>query len=119
MEQKQINIIKEYHKTYNLYNLSIAFDKFLIPHENEKKQNAEISTPFSLRQEMINKIPNDFWNTPKKVFESCSGKGGFLLDIIDKFMNGLKELIKDDEERYRIIIEECVYYSDINKKIYL
>ena len=102
---------------YNLGNqkeLSNSIDKFLIPHELEKKQNAEISTPHELRKEMINKIPEDFWKTPKKVFEPCCGKGGFLLDIIDKFMEGLKDFIEDKEERYKLIIEECLYYSDIN-----
>jgi hypothetical protein len=110
--------IKEIFKL-NLYNkneLSKSIDKYLVPHINEKKQNAEVSTPSVLRKEMIDIIPSDFWKTPKKVFEPCSGKGGFLIDIIDKFMNGLKEVIEDDEERYRIIIEECLYYSDINKQ---
>lgn len=110
--------IKEIFKL-NLYNkneLSKSIDKYLVPHINEKKQNAEVSTPTALRKEMIDKIPSDFWTTPKKVFEPCSGKGGFLIDIIDKFMNGLKEVIKNDEERYRIIVEECLYYSDINKQ---
>ena len=110
--------IKEIFKL-NLYNkneLSKSIDKYLVPHINEKKQNAEVSTPLTLRKEMIDKIPSEFWTTPKKVFEPCSGKGGFLIDIIDKFMNGLKEVIKDDEERYRIIVEECLYYSDINKQ---
>ena len=110
--------IKEIFKL-NLYNkneLSKSIDKYLVPHINEKKQNAEVSTPSVLRKEMIDIIPSDFWKTPKKVFEPCSGKGGFLIDIIDKFMNGLKEVIEDDEERYKTIIEECLYYSDINKQ---
>jgi hypothetical protein len=110
--------IKEIFKL-NLYNkneLSKSIDKYLVPHINEKKQNAEVSTPSVLRKEMIDKIPSEFWTTPKKVFEPCSGKGGFLIDIIDKFMYGLKEIIKDEEERYRIIVEDCLYYSDINKQ---
>jgi adenine-specific DNA-methyltransferase len=100
----------------NKSELSKAIDKFLIPHENETKQNAEISTPVYLRQEMINKIPVEFWNTPKKIFEPCSGKGGFLIDIVNKFMIGLKDYIIDEEERYKLIVEECLYYSDINKQ---
>ena len=110
--------IKEIFKL-NLYNkneLSKSIDKYLVPHINEKKQNAEVSTPSSLRKEMIDIIPSDFWKTLKKVFEPCSGKGGFLIDIVDKFMNGLKEVIEDDEERYKTIVEECLYYSDINKQ---
>ncbi len=62
----------------NKKELSKLIDKYLIPQEIEKKQNAEVSTPYELREEMLNKIPEDFWTTPKKVFEPCSGKGGFL-----------------------------------------
>ena len=110
---EKINI-KEYHYKKDFCNLSKSIDKFLVPHENEKKQNAEISTPYSLRKEMLDKIPEDFWTTPKRVFEPCSGKAGFLIDIIDRFMNGLS-YIEDKEERYLVIVEECLYYSDINK----
>ena len=121
LNQKFNSIILEIKEIFklNLYNkneLSKSIDKYLVPHINEKKQNAEVSTPSTLRTEMIDKIPSDFWKTPKKVFEPCSGKGGFLIDIVDKFMNGLKEVIEDDEERYKIIVEECLYYSDINKQ---
>ena len=121
LNQKFNSIILEIKEIFklNLYNkneLSKSIDKYLVPHINEKKQNAEVSTPSTLRKEMIDKIPSDFWKTPKKVFEPCSGKGGFLIDIVDKFMNGLKEVIEDDEERYKIIVEECLYYSDINKQ---
>ena len=94
--------------------LSILIDKYLIPQELEKKSNAEVPTPFKLRQEMLDKMPTKFWKTPKKVFEPCSGKGGFVIDIIDRFMNGLKDYINDEKIRYKKIIEECLYFSDIN-----
>jgi hypothetical protein len=98
----------------NSKELSKLIDKYLIPQELEKKTNAEVSTPHKLRQEMLDTIPSDFWTTPKKVFEPCSGKGGFVIDIIDRFMDGLKELISDEKERYRTIVEECLYFGDIN-----
>ncbi len=81
--------------------LSELIDKYLIPQELEKKTNAEVSTPYKLRQEMLDKIPLDFWTKKNKVFEPfptllerlfivpmkpqkpCSGKGGFVVDIID------------------------------------
>ena len=40
--------------------LSNLIDKYLIPQELEKKSNAEVSTPFKLRQEMLDKIPVEF-----------------------------------------------------------
>ena len=95
--------------------LSKNVDKYLIPQELEKKNNAEVSTPYVLRNEMLDKIPSDFWTKPQKVFEPCSGKGGFLVDIVNRFMNGLTKLIPDKEERYRVIVEDCLYFSDINK----
>jgi len=94
--------------------LSNLIDKYLIPQELEKKSNAEVSTPFKLRQEMLGKIPVEFWTYIKKVFEPCAGKGGFIVDIIDRFMNGLEKTIPDEKERYRTIVEECLYFSDIN-----
>jgi hypothetical protein len=94
--------------------LSTLIDKYLIPQELEKKSNAEVSTPFKLRQEMLDKIPVEFWTSIKKVFEPCAGKGGFIIDIIDRFMNGLRKNIPDEKERYRTIVEECLYFSDIN-----
>ena len=95
--------------------LSQLIDKYLIPQELEKKENAEISTPFSLRQDMLQKIPNIFWTNVHKVLEPCVGKGGFLIDILDAFMKGLVNSIPNEEERYRTIVEECLYFSDINK----
>jgi len=94
--------------------LSNIIDKYLIPQKHEKKSNAEVSTPFKLRQEMLDKMPIEFWKSIKKVFEPCAGKGGFIVDIIDRFMNGLKDVIPNEKNRYKTIVEECLYFSDIN-----
>ena len=110
---KIIRTVKEL-SIKNNRELSNLIDKYLIPKELEKKSNAEVSTPFKLRQEMLDKIPCEFWKSIKKVFEPCSGKGGFIVDIIDRFMNGLEEAIPDEKERYKTIVEECLYFSDIN-----
>lgn len=37
-----------------------------------------------------------------------------MVDIIDRFMTGMEETIPDEKERYRVIVEECLYFSDIN-----
>jgi len=55
----------------NSEELSKLIDKYLIPEELEKKKNAEVSTPRKLRQEMLDKIPKNFWKKPQKVFEPC------------------------------------------------
>jgi hypothetical protein len=107
-----IKILKRYND--NLKQLSQLIDKYLIPQELEKKTNAEVSTPFKLRQEMLDKMPCEFWSKPQLVFEPCSGKGGFIIDIVDRFMEGLKDYEKDDKKRYKLIVEKCLYFSDIN-----
>ena len=63
---------------------------------------------------MLDKIPVEFFTSIKKVFEPCAGKGGFIVDIIDRFMIELKDSIPDEKERYKTIVEKCLYFSDIN-----
>ena len=102
----------------NTKELSKLIDKYLIPQELEKKKNAEVSTPYILRNEMLDLVTKygdpEFWTKPKKVFEPCSGKGGFLVDILTRFMEGLKGFEPDEKKRYKLIVEDCIYFSDIN-----
>jgi hypothetical protein len=98
----------------NSKKLSELIDKYLEATELEKSGNAEIPTLFKLRKKSLSKIPYDFWKTPKKIIEPCCGKGGYIVDIIDKFMIGLKDVIPNEKERYKTIVEECIYFSDIN-----
>ncbi|MHA2039830.1 MAG: Eco57I restriction-modification methylase domain-containing protein [Promethearchaeota archaeon] len=71
-----------------------------------KKTNAEILTPISLAQEMIDKIPPSFWKEKRKVFEPTCGKGVFLALAYDKFKKaGLSK---------KTILTECLYFADIN-----
>lgn len=98
----------------NCKELSLLIDKYFEATELEKKGHAEIPTIFKLRQESLNKAPLDFWKALRKVIEPCCGKGGFIIDIIDRFMKGLKDLIPDEKQRYKTIVEECIYFCDIN-----
>jgi hypothetical protein len=74
IEMIDINIIKDLF-IGNSNELSQLIDKYLIPQELEKKTNTEVSTPYKLRNEMLDKIPNEFWTKSHKVFEPCAGKG--------------------------------------------
>jgi len=115
-KKKLIRIIKKIFLTNIKNNTKISklIDQYLIPQELEKKSNAEVSTPYKLRNKMLDKIPLEFWTKKRKVFEPCSGKGGFIIDIIDRFMIGLKDRYKDKKKRYKIIVEKCLYFCDIN-----
>lgn len=54
--------------------------------EVDKLLFSEVNTPLELRQQILSKIPDAFWTCKKKVFEPCCGKGGFVIDIIEKFL---------------------------------
>lgn len=103
----------------NRKRLGELVDKYLLPTIEEKKQNAEVSTPVELRKEMINKLkeykPDVFTNKNIKIFEPCTGKGGFVVDLIDELMDGLNNVIKNEEERYKHILENCIYMSELNE----
>lgn len=81
---------------------------------SKKNRNklGEVGTPYQLRQDMINSLPVSFWKKPRLVLEPCCGKGGFLIDVIDKFMKYLN--IK--EGKYKYIVENLIFFADINKK---
>ena len=39
--------------------LSKCIDTYLVPQARDKKSNADVSTPFALRQDMPDKVPAD------------------------------------------------------------
>ena len=87
--------------------------KHLMPTIEEKKKFAEIPTPVSLVDEMLEKIPSVFWTKPKTVLEPCCGKGNFVIGIFDKLYEGMKEHKSNKVERCELIVTNCLYYGDI------
>lgn len=119
MEKNQIlTILNDIHYIYNNSNMkqvrTLIATKFT-PSKNETETHAEVSTPIILVEEMLNTIPQEFWTTPKKVFEPCCGKGNFILGIFEKFYNGLINTIPNISERCKTIMNECIYYADISE----
>lgn len=94
----------------NRTEFSKMVDAIFVPTKLEKKNFAEVSTPHSLRQDMLDRIPEDVWCRQSKVLEPCCGKGGFVVDIVHRFL----EVLGDDEETYRWVVENCIYFGDIN-----
>ena len=84
-----VNNIREIYSIAPAHKLRQLIEKHFIPTNDEKKQNAEIPTPIVLVEDMLDKIPIEFWKTIKKVFEPCCGKGNFVMKIFEKFFNGL------------------------------
>ena len=99
----------------NTKELSQLIDTLLIPQVNEKENHAEISSPYFLRQDMLDMLPAWLWsNSNHRFFEPCCGKSGFNIDIIDRLMKGLEKIIPDEEQRYKHIVTKMLFIADIN-----
>ena len=135
-----IDIIKDiidkyFDKSSNTYNISIQFkmnlqnliDKpkellelindCLKPKESEKKQFGEVFTPIKLVNEMLDKLPKEVWkNKDLKWLDPAVGMGNFPVIIYLKLMETLKDIIIDEKERKKHIIENMLYMCELNKK---
>ena len=108
-----INSIGEIYRIATPNNLRSLIEKHFIPSKDEKKNNAEIPTPVKLVDDMLSKIPIDYWNDIHTTFEPCCGKGNFVLGIFDMFFNGLETKIPDKVKRCKTIMTKCIYFSDL------
>ena len=89
--------------------------KHFIPTAHEERTNAEVPTPVKLVDEMLDRMPLEFWTSPNKVFEPCCGKGNFVLGIFDRFYKGLEAKYPDNIERCKVIMTQCIYYADLTR----
>ena len=80
-----VNNIREIYRTASSDKLRYLIAKHFIPTKEEKKDNAEIPTPVELVDEMLDKMPIDFWTKPKKIFQPSCCKSNFVLDIFHLF----------------------------------
>ena len=108
-----VNSIREIYRIATPNNLRSLIEKHFIPSKDEKKNNAEIPTPVKLVDDMLSKMPSEYWNEIHTTFEPCCGKGNFVLGIFDMFFKGLETKIPDKVKRCKIIMKECIYYADL------
>ena len=66
-----INNIREIYRIATPDKLRRLIETHFKPTNKEKEDHAEVTTPVSLVDEMLNKIPMEFWKSPKKVLEPC------------------------------------------------
>lgn len=87
----------------------------------ERKKHGEILTPFKELAgpmiKLVEKYDVDFWkNKNHKVLDSSAGYGTFLILAAYKFMVGLKDELPDEEERFKWIVENCLYYGELQAR---
>lgn len=86
--------------------------------EVEQKKFGEVMSDFDkVVKPMINELPDEYWTNPNlKILDNCNGTGPFPLLVIWKLMNGLKEIIKNEEERYKHIVENMIYVAELQPR---
>ncbi len=85
--------------------------------EIEKKRFGEVMTDLNLVKHILSRIPEEDFTNPKKTFiDFANGTGVFPLVVIYKLMNGLSKVFPDSNERYKHIIENQIFVSEIQPK---
>ncbi|MFV2015125.1 MAG: Eco57I restriction-modification methylase domain-containing protein, partial [Candidatus Heimdallarchaeota archaeon] len=109
------------HTIYDQYNCMEDklefFKKYLIPSQDEVKLFGEVFTPIPLIEEMLDKLPDDVWsNKNLKWLDPANGIGNFPIIIYQRLMKGLKDIIENEEDRKKHILENMLYMVDISSK---
>jgi len=83
----------------------------------EKKKFGEVMTPISLVDDMLDTLPKEVWTNPNlKWLDPANGVGVFPSVVIQRLMNGLKDVITDDEFRYKHIVENMIHVCELQPK---
>ena len=113
---------------YNILNRDILnnLNDYIIP-ELKKKQNGTVFTNTKLINKKLNLLPKSVWKNQNLTWlDPCSGPGNYGIVLYFRLMNGLKNVIKDEEKRRKHIIENMLFfvefdsdYLDILKEIFI
>jgi len=100
-------------------------DSCLKPKQKEKQENGEVFTPMHLINEMLDALDAHYKKENKKSifeedqfkwFDPAAGMGNFPVAIYLRLMDGLKVKMPDEENRKKHIIENMLYFSELNTK---
>ncbi len=104
-------------KVDHLKDVILMLREYVKVGEVEKKKFGEVMTDLNLVKHILSRIPEEDFKDPNKTFiDFANGTGVFPLVVIYKLMQGLEDLIPDPEERYKHIIENQIYVSEIQPK---
>ena len=81
------------------------------------KSFGEVFTPDSLISDMLSKLPRNVWKNPNlKWLDNSCGSGNFLVFIKNKLMRTLSDVIEDNDEREKHILENMLYGVELQAK---
>ena len=89
----------------------------MISDDQYKKIFGEVFTPKALVDEMLDKLPAELWgNKELKWCDPACGSGNFLYHVKLRLMEGLAEVIPDEDEREKHIVENMLYGVELQRK---
>ena len=111
-----MDIDKEVYTIETLDKLLEQINKTLPFTEKAKKERGEVFTPMTLVNEMLDTLPKEVWKNPNlKWLDPAAGMGNFPVAVYMRLMEGLKYVIKDEEERRRWILKNMLYMVELDK----
>ena len=85
--------------------------------EKFKKVFGEVFTPSQLVNEMLDKLPEEVWFDPTKTWlDPACGTGNFLLEVYRRLMESLRDIIPNEGERSKHILENQVHGVELQER---
>lgn len=110
-------INKDINKMDHIKDVITMLREYVKVGEVEKKKFGEVMTPLELVKEMLATLPEEVWSNPNlKWLDPANGTGPYPIMVIYKLMVGLKDWEPDDEKRYKHIVENMIYVSELQPK---
>ena len=104
-------------KVEHLKEVILMLREYVKVGEVEKKKFGEVMTDLNLVKHILSRIPKEDFSNPDKTFiDFANGTGVFPLVIIYRLMLGLESWEPDAEKRYKHIIENQIFVSEIQPK---
>lgn len=92
-------------------------NSMLKPKDVEKRKFGEVFTPLEWIEKMLDLLPLEVWSNPSlKWYDPANGIGNFMVCVYYRIMDGLQDVIKDEDDRKIHIIKNMLFMSELNSK---
>jgi hypothetical protein len=107
-----VMVIKE--AAFDYRNLIRLVEKVSFLSKEKVKEFGEVYTPTALIEQMCDSLSPDTWSDPTHTFfDPCCGRGNMPAVIVTRMMEGLKDIMPDESERYKHIMEKQIYMGEL------
>jgi len=108
---------QDFSREYHIKDVIRMLSEYVKVGEVEKKKFGEVMTPLELVKEMLATLPEEVWSNPNlKWLDPANGTGAYPAVVIYKLMKGLKEWEPNEKKRYKHIVENMIYVSELQPK---